>query len=146
MKESGDITIIPIGAIFWTVINRIQFPQDRPCITVGTQKWTGAAPILNKSPQMMTFSICKFLLDIRSVAPTRIIIDPIAWMKKYLSALSEEYAFFSEKIRGTNDNKLSSNPNQQIYQEEEDTAIKIPTNKVKVKKSLSGRSKAILYI
>jgi len=75
-------------------------------------------------------------MTVRVKEAAKIIIeDPSAWIKKYLSAASDEYWLFLVEIRGIKDKRLSSNPTQAPNQEEEEAARTVPNNKVKKKRT-----------
>lgn len=78
-----------IGATFCRVIRTKHCIHDRPCITIGNQKWIGAAPILS-SKEVKINKVGVVLHIIKDVALVNIIEEPRAWTKKYFRAASEE--------------------------------------------------------
>lgn len=71
------------------VIRMIHWVQEIPCIIDGNQKWTGAAPIFNRSAAKIKI-LGLVPRSVINVAPIRITNEPRAWIKKYLTAASEE--------------------------------------------------------
>lgn len=78
-----------MGAIFCTVIKIMHFGHDKPSITEGNQKWTGAAPLFNKREAQISVwgRLKKSKYD---GALAKIMHDPKAWIKKYFRAASDE--------------------------------------------------------
>ena len=103
--------------------------QDIPCITVGNQKWAGAAPIFRSSEAKISI-IDGFLHIIIEVALASIIVDPRACTKKYFRAASEEYELCLEEIIGMKDSRFNSNPIHLVNQELDEIAIIRPMIKV----------------
>lgn len=66
------------------------------------------------------------------------LIEAIDWTKKYFNDASEENKFFELEIRGTNLNKLISNPIQHPNHELEEIEIKVLNNKINIKNNLLG--------
>lgn len=129
-----------MGATFWTVIKVTAWGQPSPSITLGNQKWKGAAPILSNK-EITKKSSAKFK-DIKENDAERIIIeDPRAWIRKYLRADSDEYWLFFEEIKGINDKRLSSSPTQAPNQEDEETDKVVPKSKVDKNKICGEDSK-----
>lgn len=114
--------------------------QLSPSITLGNQKWKGAAPALSNK-EAINRSLAE-LDDIRKRDADKIITDdPNAWIRKYLRADSEEYWLFFEEIRGINDKRLSSSPTQAPNQEEDETDKVVPRSKVNKNKSCGEDNK-----
>lgn len=67
-------------------------------------------------------------------------VEPKAWMRKYLSAASDEYWLPLVEINGINDSRFNSNPIQAPNHELEETAIAIPKIKVPVNKQRDGEN------
>ena len=61
-----------------------------------------------------------------------------AWTRKYFKEASVDKIFLLVDINGMNDNKLISNPIHAPNQEVEDTAIKVPIIRVKIKSIFEG--------
>jgi len=111
------------------VIRITAWGQLSPSITLGNQKWKGAAPALSKSE--INKKILAEPKDKRKKEADKIITeDPKAWIRKYLRADSEEYWLFLDEIRGINDNKFNSRPTQAPNQEDEEIDNTVPINKV----------------
>lgn len=114
--------------------------QLSPSITLGNQKWKGAAPALSNK-EATKKSLAEFK-DIKKKDAERIIIDdPNAWIRKYLRADSEEYWLFLEEIKGINDKRLSSSPTQAPNQEDEETDKVVPKSRVNKNKSCGEDNK-----
>lgn len=129
-----------MGAIFWIVIKVIAWGQSSPSITLGNQKWKGAAPAFNRREAIKKTPA--ELKDIKKKEAERIIIDdPNAWIRKYLRADSDEYWLFLDEIKGINDKRLSSSPTQAPNQEEEEIDKVVPKSKVNKNKSCGEDSK-----
>jgi len=111
-----------------------------PSITLGNQKWKGAAPALS-SKEVIKKILAEYK-DIKKNEADKIIIDdPNAWIRKYLRADSEEYWLFLEEIKGIKDKRLSSRPTQAPNQEEEEIDKVVPISKVNKNKSCGEDSK-----
>lgn len=120
------------GAIFCQVI-KIKFVyQVKPSITLGNQKWKGAAPIFNIIEEQIEIEInsafTNFIFKNKKykIIINKKIAEAIAWVKKYFKEDSEENKFFEFIIKGIKDNKLISNPIHILNQEFEEIAIKVP--------------------
>lgn len=114
--------------------------QLSPSITLGNQKWNGAAPALSNK-ETIKKSLAE-LKDIKKNEAERIITDdPSAWMRKYLRADSDEYWLFLEETKGINDKRLSSSPTQAPNQEEEEIDNVVPKSKVNKNKICGEDSK-----
>lgn len=101
----------------------------RPSITLGNQKWKGAAPDFSKRATVNN-KVERSLNDIMKEADIITIDDPRAWIKKYFNAASEEYWLFLEEIKGIKDKRLSSSPIQAPNQEDDETERRVPKDKV----------------
>lgn len=105
--------------------------QDNPSITLGNQKWNGAAPIFNSIVELIIkfwynklFKLNNKLNFIIYIIETnKKISEAKVWVKKYLIADSLERIFLLSIIRGINDNKLISNPIHIPSQEEDEIEI-----------------------
>lgn len=120
------------GAIFCHVIIIILFIQFNPLITLGNQKWKGAAPNFNiKADTNIIVIIPLFIISFMySVIDTIIDINRTeearAWVRKYFSAASVDIKLFLAVIRGINASKLISNPIQALSHEVDDTDKIVP--------------------
>jgi len=121
------------GAIFWIVIRIITWSHWSPSITLGNQKWKGAAPAFNNKATVKSV-VARSPDDIIKDADIIIIEEPKAWIKKYFKAASEEYWLFLEEISGINDKRLSSSPIQAPNQEEEEMESVVPNIRVEKNK------------
>lgn len=129
-----------MGATFWSVIKVTAWGQLSPSITLGNQKWKGAAPALSNK-EVIKKSLAEFI-DIKKNEADRIIIDdPKAWIRKYLRADSEEYWFPFEEIKGIKDKRLSSSPTQALDQEDEEIDKIVPIKRVNKNKSCGEDNK-----
>lgn len=116
-----------IGVIFCQVDRIKQFIHLSPLITLGNQKWKGAAPIFMRRE---IFKIIKVRLFIHGYIFSIIIknnklIEVRVWIKKYLIMASDINILKFSTINGINDIKLISNPIQIPNQEWEVTEIKV---------------------
>lgn len=124
-----------IGANFCQVIKINLFNHLKPSITLGNQKWKGAAPLFIKSDEIIihkvsfTLTVLDISYNIKTVENNNI-EDAIAWVKKYFKEASVVSGFFVSLIRGIKDNRLISNPIQALNQEDDDIVINVPTIKV----------------
>jgi len=119
-----------MGAIFCHVrIIKVCIHSD-VWITWGSQKWKGAAPILIARAMEMVVLIIEIELDelFEKISIEEKIkrMDAMAWAMKYLMAVSVDWGFILFTMMGIKLIRLISNPNQQINQEEEEVAIKVP--------------------
>lgn len=122
-----------IGAIFWTVIKITHWTQDKPSITWGNQKCTGAAPNFNNND---IHNMCIKLKEIKiNTEPNTIKAEPKAWIKKYFKEASEAYWLLFTPIKGIKDIRFSSRPHQAPNQESEEILKTVPITKVKKNKS-----------
>lgn len=104
--------------------------QERDFITGGNQKWKGATPNLIKRPK--TMPRIRAGLD----AVNKIIIDPSAWVKKYLIAASASWCHEEAEIRGINESIFNSSASQIISQWLEERARNVLKNKVDEKRKV----------
>lgn len=127
-----------IGAIFCHVIKIKAFIHINPSITLGNQKWKGAAPLFSNNEEHIITLLKDELfdwIDKGKLFKYIIIIvnnktaDPIAWIKKYLREASVDIKLLS-LIRGIKDNKLISKPIQALNQEFDETVIIVPNIKI----------------
>ena len=108
-----------IGRIFCHVDRMMQMFQFMAAITWGNQKWQGAIPalairphIINRVPIFDSWSV-----GINSVTPpTRSIIDPTAWARKYLIAPWASWLFLPLSIIGMKAIMLSSKATHSLSQ------------------------------
>lgn len=121
------------GAIFCHVKIIIFCIQFKPQTTWGNQKWKGAAPSFIAREQINRASINSKFNELKKkkfIAIEKIIIiDAIAWDRKYLIADSVRLEFNLISIRGIILIKLISNPNQIVNHELDEVANKVPENK-----------------
>lgn len=101
------------GANFCHVDNNRQFIQESPDITCGNHGWNGTAPILIisliiKSDDMMIVIIEKYHMVIENI---NIILEPRAWIKKYLIDDSVSWFDWDIIINGIKDIMLISKAN-----------------------------------
>lgn len=130
-----------MGVIFCQVIKIKQFNQDNPSIILGNQKWNGADPIFINKDELIIIIINKFIskffIIIRfNKIENRKLIDAIDWTIKYFKDASEDIILLEFVIRGTNLNKLISNPIQHPNQEFDEIEIKVLKNKINKKNIL----------
>lgn len=120
------------GANFCQVINIKATFHLNPSITLGNQKWNGAAPLfinIELQINIKTYSF-EFVFKVRGISKIKILNKKIeeakAWVKKYFREASEENKFFDLIIKGIKDNKLISNPIHILNQDEEEIVIVVP--------------------
>ena len=104
----------------------------------GNQKWRGAAPILSKSAVRIT-RLGLSGKSIIEVALIRMMAEPRAWIKKYLSAASDEYRLDFDEIRGVKERRFSSKPSQLVNQEFAEIAIVVPSTRDIINATRLGR-------
>lgn len=121
------------GAIFWIVIRIITWFHWSPSITLGNQKWKGAAPALSRRATVNKV-VASSPEDIIKEADMIMIDEPKAWIKKYFKAASEEYWLFLEEISGIKDKRFSSSPIQAPNQEEDEMERRVPNIRVEKNK------------
>lgn len=82
------------GNSFCHVVRRRQIGQVKPVITLGNQKCRGAAPALIINPiSRRVIGSCEIIGgEFAHTPPTRNVIDPSTWARKYLIAAS--YSLF----------------------------------------------------
>lgn len=98
------------GANFCQVDRIRQFIHDRDNITEGYQKWHGAAPsLINIERMIIIFDISCIINWFISLILSNIIIDPIAWERKYLMEASVSWLYFDFIMIGINLNMFNSN-------------------------------------
>lgn len=128
------------GAIFCQVIKVNELIQVKPSITVGNQKWKGAAPLFNnKAEKIIIFEYKIWLFNsygtlnfsIERIIANNKIADANAWVKKYFKEASVDIRLLLSFIRGINDNRLISNPIQALNHELEEIVIIVPNIKIK---------------
>jgi len=129
-----------MGATFWTVIRATACGQLKPSMTVGNQKWKGAAPALS-SKEISKKVLAKSADSIDNEADKMINEEPRAWIRKYFKAASEEYWLFLDEIKGIKDNRLSSSPTQAPNQDEEETDKVVPRKRVNRNKTWGEENK-----
>lgn len=98
------------GEIFCQEDKMKQDIQDILFITLGNQKWQGAAPSLIN---ILIIRIGRSALlnlnwELIKMMKTNRILDPIAWARKYLIALSDSLIELEEKIKGINLKRFNS--------------------------------------
>jgi len=102
-------------------------------ITWGSQKWNGAAPIFKDRGRIIIELIKLIELDEslknKIIAENIRITEAIAWVIKYLIAVSVLWEFILEIRIGVILIKLISRPNQQVNQEYAEQAKIVPKNK-----------------
>lgn len=118
----------------------IAWGQLSPSITLGNQKWKGAAPAFSNK-EASKKSLAEWIDMRKRDADKTIIEDPNAWIRKYLRADSEEYWLFLEEIRGIKDKRLSSSPTQAPNHEDEEIDKVVPISKVNKNKSCGEDNK-----
>lgn len=116
------------GAIFWIVIKIITWGHCNPSITLGNQKWNGAAPDFNKRATVINI-MANSLDDNMKEEDIMMTEEPNAWIKKYFRAASEEYWLFLEEIKGIKDIRFSSSPIQAPNQDEEEMERSVPKDR-----------------
>lgn len=106
-------------------------------MTEGSQKWSGAAPIFNRRARVIR--VLGETGEIRRViAPAINVADPVAWIRKYLIAASEDSEFGLNKIRGIKDITFNSRPSHLVNQVGAEIAIIAPRVKVPLNKKVLG--------
>lgn len=134
--------IIIKGAIFCQVIKIIFEFHVSPSITLGSQKWNGAAPVFINIVEEIKTIVNFSKLGAKLIKNKLIIIvnkntaEAKAWIKKYLREDSEENKFFDLIIKGIKDNKLISNPIHILNQEFAEIVINVPEIKEMKKRNL----------
>lgn len=111
-----------------------EFVQFSPSITLGSQKWKGAAPLFNNRADRVIDD--KYFVLINSFINSCFIIvmmiensridEANACVRKYFRAASEGIRFLLAVIRGIKASRLISNPIHALNHEFEDTAIRDP--------------------
>jgi len=126
------------GNSFCQVDRMRQRRQVRPAITLGNQKWVGAAPTLVIRPRRTIHSGSAFEIEgIESImAPPISIKAPRVWVRRYLVADSYSGDDLDWIMRGINANKLSSIPARTIIQLEAERAIMGPEPLIRMKSVL----------
>jgi phosphomevalonate kinase len=130
-----------MGAIFCQESKIMFLYQFSPSITLGNQKWKGAAPIFKSNVDAINsikyFSIRdSFKSNHIKITEKSKIADAKAWVIKYFKDASEENKFFDLVIKGIKDKRLISNPIQILNQEEEEMATIVPIIIEKINTSL----------
>jgi len=125
------------GAIFCQVkINRA-WDHSAYSITWGNQKWKGATPafIVREIVRSNLASGIKFIKAEAWVNRLMKIIikDAIAWIKKYLMAISMDWDISLLMSKGVKLIKLISSPTHAITQEEEEQARIVPNIRLRIK-------------
>jgi len=118
-----------IGAIFCQINKIKDCLQLVYSITWGNQKWKGAIPAFIESARVKTteYGLKSNFVGARSIKVIRIIItEAIAWLRKYLMALSLDFWLDLIIRMGMNLIRLISNPIQARSHEEEEQARKVP--------------------
>jgi len=116
--------------------------QFSPSITLGNQKWKGAAPLFSNREEEIKegIKLLKLILKFKNIKNIKIankrILEAIACTKKYFKEDSEENKLFELIIKGIKDNKLISNPIQTLNQELAEIVIKVPKIIEKINKNL----------
>lgn len=101
-------------------------------MTLGNQKWNGAAPVFISIAEEIKIIVSFIKLGAKLIKNKLIIIankntaDAKVWIKKYFKEDSEENKFFGLIIKGIKDNKLISNPIHILNQEFAEIAIIVP--------------------
>lgn len=120
------------GAIFCQVIKIILELHIRPSITLGNQKWKGAAPVFINIAEVIKIIVRLIKFEVKLIKNKLITIakrntaEANAWIKKYFKEDSEENKFFGLIIKGIKDNKLISNPIHILNQEFAEIVIRVP--------------------
>lgn len=135
------------GMSFCQVLKIRQGSHLSLAITLGNQKWRGAAP--NFSSRLVVIrrrGITLFVkgdaLEINSILNNSR-AEPIAWARKYLIAASVSCWVLLIDIRGIKDIRFSSKAVQIRSQWEEDKAIIVLDTKVKEKIAENGKKERI---
>ena len=96
------------GINFWIVDNKKRVLKDTEDKILTNQPWNGGTPSFKKIGRVVKSENIKRDLFKRKREPTRKIIDPMLWTKKYLKVLSISAAILSENIIGRNLSIFSS--------------------------------------
>lgn len=126
------------GKIFCQVESRRQRCQLRPDITLGNQKWSGAAPAFIISPEI-TRSLGRSmgrLVELTHEAPVSRRRDPKVWVRKYFVAASYSLLLGVLTISGIKAKRLSSIPIYIVTQFVAERAINVPDKVVRKKSEL----------
>lgn len=121
-----------MGAIFCHVKIMILICHINPSITLGSQKWKGAAPIFSSKldeinkVNLPVKSVFAFKNILKTIKENNNVLDAKAWIKKYFKEDSEENKFFFIIIKGIKERRLISNPIHSLSQEVDEIAIKEP--------------------
>lgn len=109
------------GASFWTDLRIRHDHHEMDDITVGNHIWHGTIPnFMIIDVEIRSDIIHVILDDHRILEVIRRILDPRAWIRKYLIIASDSWNFDEFVISGMNDNIFSSNPihiNNQLFAE-----------------------------
>lgn len=131
-----DMAINIIGAIFCQVIRINLFTHVNPSITLGNQKWKGAAPvfiiradiiiIVDDDVSLLTASL--IILDFIAIIKieTSNTEEAKACVRKYFIAASADIRLLLAVIRGINASRLISSPIHALSHEFEDTDKIVP--------------------
>lgn len=102
------------GLIFCTIKNNIKLYHLIPSTNLKTHWWKGALPILIANAIIIIISVF-FILN--NINDTKIKMDLVAWIKKYLIEASDLYFLFLLSIRGIKASRFISKPTQTKNQE-----------------------------
>lgn len=129
------------GPSFCQVDNIKQVSQWDDDITWGNQKWKGAAPSLIRRLIISIRNIIVEVADIYQIDVEYIssMLEPRAWIRKYLIVASVSWFVSDDEIIGIKDNILISSANHINNQFELLITIKVLITKVDVISSLNGK-------
>lgn len=126
------------GIIFCQVARTRHWGQLRLAITLGSQKWHGAAPALIKILNIKRAGVAwegskdRIWGEKEGIIAASKVAEPIACAKKYFIAASDSWFEDVKVIRGSMDNKFSSILAQTIIQLFLERAIKVERSRVEI--------------
>lgn len=143
-ENRGILIKSQIGIIFCHVVSVRHIIHLSPDITLGSQKWHGAAPALIKRPNrnridgVSLVARSKIFGDMAEIMATRKEAEPMACAKKYFIAASVSWLIEVIVIRGIIDNRFSSILAHIIIQLFLDRAIIVESVRVDENKRKNG--------
>jgi len=122
------------GAIFCQVKRMKHWVQFNLLIISGNQKCRGGTPAFRIKEKKIRLSRDSIVISLALIIVKVVLIiskiEPKAWIKKYLMEASVRGLFNLISIRGIMLIMLISRPSQAVNQELDETAVRVPNNKV----------------
>lgn len=138
------------GAIFCQIIKIKLFIHESPSITLGNQKWNGAAPLfIKREDKIIMLGILEtlivliwygilILIIINKMAENKRTEEARACVRKYFIEASVDIKFEWIVIRGINASKLISRPIHALSHEFDEIEIIVPIIKIIRKRIFEG--------